>query len=109
MIPLIVLTGFLLVVSGGVKLVRAAKARLLGLAIVSLGELVVGTAVAAVAFGSPLTPEAGLRLIGGAVGLMLVSSVWYGFRLSALRKQREASEGSRLVTYVRYLSGGGSP
>lgn len=104
MTPLIVMTGFLLVVSGGLK-VRAAGRAGLGLPVLSLVELVAGVGLAFVPFVRPPGAGGGLWLIVGAVGFLLVSSVHQGLRLRDQRREREASEAGRLVTYVKYLSG----
>ena len=104
MIPLLVLTGLLLVASGGLKLVRAVGAGLQGLALLCVLELIGGVGLTFLTLASPPSAEGGFRLIAGAFGLLLVSSLSYGFRLRAMRRRREASEGARLVTYVKYLS-----
>lgn len=70
--------------------------------------MVAGVGLCVVAFARPPSAGEGLRFVYGAVGLLLVSSVLMGRRLSALRKERDDSEPGRLVKYVKYLSRGGS-
>ena len=46
-----------------------------------------------------------MRPVLCVVSLLVVSSVSLARRMAALRKAREASEASRLASYVKYLSG----
>lgn len=102
---LTVLTGLLLVGSGLVKLRAAARADL-GIPVLSLLEAAVGLVYFILPFAAPLlAPSTGVWFVVGGVGLVLASSVSMALRLRARRHERDSSEGARLVTHVKYLSG----
>jgi hypothetical protein len=75
--------------------------------VLSLVELLAGAALAVAPFASPPSASGGLRLIVGAVILLLASTVRHGMRLGKARHARRLSESARLRTYVQYLSKSG--
>ncbi len=93
----------LLLISGVVKL--HAWGRLgRGVHLVPLVEIVAGFLMgAAVVTGAP-APGVGLALTVGAVSLVIASSVIVGRQIRRLQRERERSEGARLLTWVKYLS-----
>jgi len=104
MSPLLFLTSLLLATSGALK--ARSKARTgLGFPWLPLTELLVSLALAALAFGGRLGQSVGFWVVTGSVALMVVSSVLHARATAAVRRRREASEGARLATYVRHLSG----
>jgi hypothetical protein len=100
---LLVTTGMLLILSAVLKVRTASKAGL-GLPLLLLGEVVAGLALPVVSLVAPPTPEAGFRMVLAALALIVVSSVALSMRVRALARDRQASEGARLVRYVKYLS-----
>ncbi len=100
---LLVTTGMLLILSAGLKVRTASKAGL-GLPLLLLVEIAAGIALPVVSVAVPPTPQGGFRMILTALALIVVSSVALSLRVRALARDREASEGARLVTYVKYLS-----
>lgn len=103
MTGLLVLAGLLLVVSGALKARLAGRAGL-GFPLLPLAELITGAALMLISFARPLSPDAGLRLVVGSLVLLMVSTVRQGMVLGRAREERRASEGARLVTFVKYLS-----
>jgi len=103
MTALHIATATLLVISGVVKL-RAWARVSHGIHLVPLLEIVAGFLMgAAVVTGTP-DPGVGLALTVGAVSLVVASSVVLGRQIRRVRRERERSEGARLVTWVKYLS-----
>lgn len=103
MTVLLVLASVLLLVSGSVKVHAAGRAKI-DTPFLSLVEVLAALALGATALMSPPTEEIGFRYAVGAVGLVLVSSISMGMRLSTRRRERDDSEGVRLITYVKYIS-----
>lgn len=103
MTVLLVLASFLLLVSGGVKVHAAGRAKI-DTPFLSLVEVLAALALGATVLTNPPTEEIGFRYAVGAVGLVLVSSINMGMHLSRLRRERDESEGVRLITYVKYIS-----
>lgn len=102
MIPLFLLAAALLLVSGLLKLRTAARAEI-GVHLPSLGEVVAGVALPALALVGP-GPGTGSLALGLAFLLLLGSSVHLTLRLRRRSRLRERTEGRRLESYVRYLS-----
>lgn len=100
---LLIVTAVLLLASGIVKL-RAGERAGLGLSLLSLLEVLVGLLLVGASFASPLTPTQGLGVVVASVVLVLFSSLRMWVRLRDLQRKRDLSEGSRLETYVAYLS-----
>jgi hypothetical protein len=100
---LLVLTALLLLTSGLVKLHAGAHAGL-GLPLLALVETLAGIALMSGMLAWRPSPHTGLTLVESALLLILVSSVQVAASLARRRRAREASEGARLVTYVKYLS-----
>ncbi len=89
--------------SGGLKVRAGLRARV-GVPLLSAVELLAGAGLTLVSFAAPPAVEVGFRLIVGAIVLLVGSSAVMAARLSRKRRELEDSEGSRLVTYVKYLS-----
>jgi hypothetical protein len=51
------------------------------------------------------TSGAGIWLVPAGVLLVLASTALFSMRMAEYRRQRAESEGGRLVSYVKYLSG----
>lgn len=101
---LLVAASGLLLLSGLVKL-RAWSRVSRGVHLFPLLEIAAGLVMgAAVATGAP-APGLGLALVLGAVALVIASSLLLGTELRRMKRDRERSEGARLETYVKYLSG----
>jgi len=100
---LIIVTAVLLLASGIVKL-RAGERAGMGLSFLSLVEVLVGLLLVGVSISNPLTPSQGLGAVVASVVLVLFSSLRMWVRLRDLQRKRDLSEGSRLETYVAYLS-----
>ena len=100
---LFIFVGLLLMVSGLLK-VRGAVRTGLGTPLIPLLEVLAGLGLPVFVFAQPPSEALGLRLMVGAVALLLVSSTYHALRVRAHRRRREESEASRLVTYVKYLS-----
>ena len=93
----------MLVASGVVKL-RAAERAKLGVPILSIVEAFAGLGLCVLVFMRPPDVDVGFRLVIGAIALVLASSGGMAMKLAGQRKQREDSEGVRLMTYVKYIS-----
>ena len=104
MTGLLVLTGLLLLVSGGVKLRSGERARL-GVQPLTLLELLAAGLLCLGAAGGLGAASISLVLVPACTGLVIVSSVHFWSRLRAHRRRRELTEARRLETYVRYLAG----
>jgi len=98
---LLILTSFLLAVSGALK-IRSTTRVGLGVTLGPVIELAVALALGllslGVGAGSPLVRWA----VPAAVLVLIGSSARHAVRLSAHRRQREESEGGRLASYLRY-------
>ena len=103
MTALMLITSALLLASGAVK-VRSSLRAGLGMPILSMTELFVAIALAALAGAGLGDASAGSRLVPLGVALMLISSTNFAVRVRGLRRERFESEGARLVTYVKFLS-----
>lgn len=103
MIPLLVLSALLLVVSGLVKVKAAARVEM-GLPVLALAELVAGVGLFSVAFVHRFTAIQGLLAVAGSALLVVVSSLVVGLSIRRRQRLRSASEGARLANYVKYLS-----
>ena len=104
MTGLVTLAGVLAIVSGLFKLFGRGRAGG-GIALLGLLEIVVGiSAPFYVLFEKP-PPELVSRVLFLTLGLLLVSSAIQALVARSERHKRLESEGSRLVTYVKYLSG----
>ena len=104
MTALLVITALLLLVSGLVKLHAAGRVGL-GVTVLPLVEIVAGLGLLApLMFAWRPAPRAGLFIVCGGVLLVLASSGWIGLSMARKRRSRDASEGARLATYVKYLS-----
>ncbi len=103
MSPLLILTG-LLVLSSALVLLRTGARMHAGVPIPALIQLVVGAVVSVVGFSSAPGRPAGLVVVVASVVLVLATAILQAARVRALRRSREASEGARLETWVKYLS-----
>jgi len=72
--------------------------------IAALVQVLTGAVVCFLGFSSGITGDAGLVVVAASILMVLASAIWQGLRLRAARRKREASEGARLATYVKYLS-----
>ena len=99
MIPLLVLTSLLLVLSGGFKL-RAGLRGAVGLHVPSLVEILAGVALVLRATAGGLTAGQGFAAVVGGVALILASSIHLGFGFRRTRRLRELTEGRRLANFV---------
>ena len=104
MTGLLVLTGLLLLVSGGVKLRSGRRARL-GAQPLTLLELLAAGVLCVGAAGGLGSAPISVVLVPVCTILVLVSSMHFWTRLSAHRTRRELTEARRLETYVKYLAG----
>ena len=100
MIPLLVLTAILLVVSGAFKLRAAARGEI-GLHLPSVLELLGGVGLLLRMTAPPVPVEQGMAAAVGAVVLIVVSSVHLGRRLAHKRRLRGLTEGRRLQNFVK--------
>lgn len=101
---LLVLAASLLVISGLVKLHAGDRAGL-GITVLPLVETLAGLGLLApVALAWRPRPREGLVMVVCALVLVLTSSIQVGAAIRRRRRSREASEGARLVTFVKYLS-----
>ncbi len=107
---LVGMAGGLVLLSGLGKLRASRRGGPLVL-MLSVLEICFGMIVAFLAMAAPPSPSLGMVLVVGGVVLVLASSAVATLKLAAARRAREASEGARLATYIRYLSArdGGSP
>jgi len=103
MSPLLILTGLLVLTSALVLLRTGARMRM-GVPIPALIQLVVGAVVSVLGFSSAPGGSTGLVIVVVSVCLLLATAIWQGARVREARRAREASEGVRLETYVKYLS-----
>ncbi len=103
MSPLLILTGLLVIAAGLVSLRTATRMRL-GVPFAALIQVLVGAIVSVVGFSSGPAGGRGLLLVVASVLLVVAAAGWQAVRVRAARQAREASEGARLVTYVKYLS-----
>lgn len=100
MIPLLVLTALLLVLSGAFKL-RAASRGGVGLHLLSVIELLGGVGLMLRMTAPPVPAEQGMAAAVGAVVLIVVSSVHLGRQLAHRRRLRDLTEGRRLENYLK--------
>jgi len=108
MIPLLAIASLLLLASGLVKVKAAARVEL-GVPILAIAELVVGVGIFGVLFVVEFTATQGLVIVIGSVVLIVVSSLQVGAEVRRRHRIRVASEGTRLASYVKYLSRPGPP
>jgi hypothetical protein len=104
MTALLVMTGVLLLVSGGVK-VRSGLRAGLGVQPLTHLELLASVVWCFAAGGGLGASGAGIWFVPAGVLLVLASSVLFSLRMTEYRRRRAESEGSRLENYVNYLSG----
>ena len=76
----------------------------MGVPVLALAEILAGVGILGVAFVVELTAGQGMFILVGSVALILVSSVQVGMEVRRRQRLRTASEGARLVSYVKYLS-----
>jgi len=100
MIPLLVLTAILLVLSGAFKL-RAAARGGIGLHLLSVLELLAGVGLVVRMTAPPVPVEQGMGAAVGAVVLIVASSVHLARRLAGKRRLRGLTEARRLESYVK--------
>jgi len=105
MVPLLVITSFLLLTAGLVE-ARAASRVGMGLPLLALADMIAGVGLLGTVFALDLTGRQGLAVLVGAVALILVSSVQVGAAVRRRQRIRTASEGARLATYVKHLAPG---
>lgn len=103
MAALLLLTGALVALSGGIKL-RAAHRVGLGAQPLSLLELFVGLALAVLAMAGPAAAGAARLMVPMGLVLVVASSLLFSARHREARRRRALTEGKRLEAYVKYLS-----
>ncbi|MDH5758982.1 MAG: hypothetical protein OEZ65_05285 [Gemmatimonadota bacterium] len=97
------LAGFLLLVSGIVK-VRGATRVGREFPVIPLAEALVGVVLPFWALATAPGPGFGLAVLLGALALVLFSSAHHAAKIREATRRREDSEGARLQTYVKYYS-----
>ncbi len=102
--PLLSLTGVLLLVSGLLSLRSGTRLGVL-VPILALAQILVGLGEVLVGIGHRLSGWVGLAVTAPSLTLMLASALLRAVRQRAHRRTRDHSEGARLETYVKYLSG----
>jgi protein-S-isoprenylcysteine O-methyltransferase Ste14 len=100
---LLVITGVLLLISGGVK-ARAATRAHMGVPLLSLLELFTGVAVSLLAMAGPAAAGAARLLVPLGVLLVVASSLIFSAQHRELRRRRSLTEAKRLESYVKYFS-----
>lgn len=103
MSPLLILTG-MLVLSSALVLLRTGARMGAGVPIPALIQLIAGVVVSVLGFSSAPGGSTGLVVVVASVLLVLATAIFQAVRVRAHRRAREASEGARLETYVKYLS-----
>lgn len=98
-----VMTGVLLLVSGGVKIRAGARARM-GVPLLSLLELFTGVAVGLLAMVGPAAVGAARLLVPLGVFLVVASSLVFSAQHREVRQRRARTEAKRLESYVKYFS-----
>jgi hypothetical protein len=104
MTALLFMTGVLLLVSGGVK-VRSGLRAGMGVQPLTYLELLASVLWCFAAGAGLGTSPAGIWFVPAGVLLVLASSVLSSMRMTEYRRRRVESEGSRLESYVKHLSG----
>lgn len=98
-------TSALLVLSGALKLRATGRAGLQP-SVLAVGELLAAPLIMFLALPGPLAGSGVARAAIPLAFLLVVgSSVRHAMRLRAYRRYRSETEGGRLVSYVKYMSG----
>lgn len=97
------LLAFLLLGSGSIKL-KAAQRVDLGVPWLVVAEMLAGIGILSAGFAGSLSPGQGLAVLVGGVALVVVSSLQVGKAVRRQHRLRNATEGTRLANYLKYLS-----
>jgi hypothetical protein len=103
MAGLLLLTGALVLLSGGIKL-RAGRRVDLPVQPLSLLEVFVGLALCLLAMAGPAAAGAARLMVPMGVVLVIVSSLLFSARHREAQRRRALTEAKRLEAFVKYFS-----